>query len=138
MNNLYIAVERLNLGDTNWNILINEMKIKGDRRNKQPDKKCHWRPNNDLSVYIFQALFDISEISVNGFINWLANTFGVDPGDISYTSGSNIYGKFDTFIYNSINRFRVGVFGYSGGWPTRNASREACHNFIANNITEWE
>jgi len=70
----------------------------------------------------------------------LADEFGVPAGDIEHQVGSISYsGGFTriwTFLYNSIERFRVERFG--GGGSTWKESGDECRGYLALHRAEWE
>lgn len=142
MARLYLALQRLELGDTNWDDLVSAMQEKGDNQNPNPCNRNHWRLSLDELIWIFEADFDTSQIDIEWFINWLSNQFGVDPDDIGEDTGFSIYGRFSTFSYPDgiNNRFRLGVFGFAQGqgWPSYPETHEAVLSYISDNLSEWE
>lgn len=138
---VYLAVQRLNLSDSNWNTLITVMKAKGDKnQDPNPGYRNHWRPSLDGSILIFEAVFESSVVDVDWFISWSAGIFGIDPALVTETTGYNAYGRFSTFAYQSINRFRIGIFGFiqGQGWPLWEDSRAAAQQYIKDNTGSWE
>lgn len=138
---LYLAVQRLNVSDSNWDTLIAAMRAKGvNNQHPNPSRRNHWRESLDGTIWIFEALFESTLIDVEWFIAWLASEFGVDPGLIGESTGYNAYGRFSTFSYGGQNRIRVGVFGFvqGEGWPSWQESHAAALDYLADNAADWE
>lgn len=139
---LYLAVQRLTLGDTNWDTLIAAMQAKGANQHPNPSHRNHWRLSIDETIWIFEAEFDTTVVDVDWFITWMSNQFGVPEGDIGESTGYNIYGRFSTFSYPGgvTNRFRLGVFGFvqGQGWPSYEESHAAVLQYLFDNISDWE
>lgn len=142
-HHIYLAVQRINLGDVNWDALILAMQNKGQyNTGTNPNIINHWRTSLDGTIHIFEAVFESTNVDVDWFINWLSNEFGVATQDIGEVTGYSTHGRFSTFSYPDgvTNRFRVGVFGFvfGQGWPTYEESHAATLQYIADNILEWE
>lgn len=140
---LYLAVQRQNLGDSNWADLIAALQAKGQHNDgDNPNLINHWRVSLDELFQIFEAAFEGANIDVDWFTNWLANEFGVDPLDIGEVTGYNQYGRFSTYSYPAgvTNRFRIGVLGFvqGQGWPSHEESRLTTVQYITNNQSNWD
>lgn len=139
--NLYLALQRLNLGDGNWDTLVTAMQAKGENNDPQPNNRCHWRESLDGLTWIFEAQFNSAVVDVDWFIGWLSGEFGINPGDIGEATGYNSYGRFSTFSYPAgvTNRFRIGVFGFvqGQGWPSWEESQGAAAQYIIDNTEDW-
>lgn len=138
----YMAVERLNLSDNNWNILITAMQEKGENQDPNACNRNHWRVSLDETMQVFEAKFETTVVDVDWFLNWMSNLFGIPVGDIGDTTGYNSYGRFSTFSYPDgvTNRIRIGIFGFvSGqGWPSYEDSHIAMLQYLSDNLAEWE
>ena len=156
---LYVALQRLTLGDDNWVNVVNFVKgIKGV--NGQPANHNHGRGNLDTFVhtdsetysntYIFEARFPEDTVDFQRFKDKLVNEFGIDETLVTYTTGTqtikNIPSCFATYRYNAINRIRVGLFGWTDDNTPPNgdefekwvASREEAKQYIIDNSVDWE
>lgn len=153
---LYFIIRRnqANLSEANFATVVNLVKdIVGI--NGQPANHNHWRGNLDTYVniddgltysneYIFEAQFAQDAVSFDSFKTKLVNTFGVNPEDVTYTTGTQTVkdrpSVFATYKYNSINRLIVGLFGWADeNTPcTWEQSREEAKQYIINNIASWE
>lgn len=135
-----MAVQRLGIGDNVWATLLNAMKEKGNNNDPMPSSRCHWRASIDETMYIFEAEFHDHTIDEDWFVNWAAGVFGIDPADVTTTTGYNKHGRFSTFALGGENRIRVGVFGFvqGEGWPTRQESNRAVKRYIYEHADEWD
>lgn len=123
--NGYIVFERVitNLNESNWVTLLNLVKtiISNGQKTHQ---KLHWRGNADTFVlndktysneYIFQASFNLSDITLEKFRLRLVNAFEVADNTVTYSVSKVTLANRQTVIaiykHNTVNQFRVAFLG---------------------------
>lgn len=120
---VYIAVAKLNLGNSAWVDVLNLIKQIIGRGNR-PHQKLHWRGSPDTfelddvaysNTYIFAADFNLTDITFERFRKRLVSAFDVPDESVTFTQGTSTIKDnpttFATYRHNAINRFRVGVLG---------------------------
>lgn len=136
----YFVVERLNIGISNWNVLIALFEVMGTEGSPMPAFNTHWCTRLDGDAVIYESMFDTSEISVEAFKQMLADEFGVPIEEIDDVETHESYAGGTTaayiFLYNTIERFKVERFG--GGGATWLQSGNECRGYLSLYRDEWE
>lgn len=138
----YFGVEKLILGATKWQTLLDALDKLGPGSSYQPAKLLHCRDRLDGDARICEALFNKSALTINKFKERLALLYGVDPDDIDHdvmqpppSFGGGVT-QVITFTYLGQGRLRVALFGGVGAlW---NESGDECRGYLALHSDEWE
>jgi len=159
---IYIAVQRMTLGDDNWVLLIDDvMALKGV--GDAAHERLQQRGNLDMfeyvpddpeteadetvnysNVYIFEANFPAGAVDFDKFQTRLVTMFEVDPEDVTYSVGTTTIRDrlscFATYKYNNIGRVRIGLFGCASDSEicTWAESRVEAEGYIDNNKETME
>ena len=133
----YFYVENLGLSAQQKQTLIDVLKVWGLRnQDLSPKKRNHWRVRLDGEAVIFEAVFEVDNITVLWFRTKLAEIFSVPVANITATTTNTDYGPVSTFKFLTVNKLRMGIFaGLSSTWSE---SRLAVLNFIADNRSAWD
>lgn len=134
----YIAAEDLGMSAANRQTVLqvlNTMGISND--DPQPCLRTHWRVRLDNLAVIYEAAYDDSTLSVSYFKNLLATATGLPVGNITSSNNQISYGLVITFAYNSLNRFRLAMFGYAGSFPDWETSRQNAVAYLIANAATW-
>lgn len=135
----YFGIENVALTAPQRNTLIDTLKSLGSSpQDPQPANRNHWRVRLDNEAVIFHATFDEATLSIDAIKNRLANIFGVSASLITHTTQQSAYGLAVTFSYQSVARLRSISFGYNGGWPSWEESKEAVLTYLQANAVAWE
>ena len=133
----YFYVENLGLSAQQKQTLVDVLKVWGLRnQDLSPKKRNHWRVRLDGEAVIFEAVFEVDNITVLWFRTKLAEIFSVPVANITATTTNTDYGPVSTFKFLTVNKLRMGIFaGLSSTWAE---SRLAVLNFIADNRSAWD
>jgi hypothetical protein len=137
----YLCLERGTIGSGNWAALQTLFEDMGTHDSPIPAHNTNPRPPRlDGDAVIYESKFDTSEVTVEAFVQWLADTFGVPVEDIDHTSSNVSYAPgTDTlvlsFLYNAVVRFVVRRFGAGGSsWEQ---SRAETIGYLILNAAAW-
>jgi hypothetical protein len=159
----YFIIRRVqaNLNEANWVTVVELVKtiVGVENHEGQPAYHLHWRGNLDTfevdngdpdipnavysNEYIFEARFAPNAVDFDAFKNKLVNAFGVDPEDVTYTTGQQTLqdrpSVFGTYKYNAVNRMIVGLFGWADedSPPTWEESRVETIAYLKAHIGNW-
>jgi len=101
-----------------------------------PARLLHRRVALDGDKVIYEAAFNVSNLTVEHVKNFLAAAVGVDPGLIDDATQQTQYGPLVTYSAGGTDRMRFLV--YAGLSATWDGSRQQAQAYILNNIEEWE
>lgn len=132
----YIGVEDVALTAQQRADVIAAFRELGPVISSQPAHLNHWRTSLDGSKVIFEALFNVDNLTVNRVKQFIADATGADPATIDDDTQQTAYGPGVTFSANSSDRMRFLVFG--GLFVTWETSRLKVIEYLKNNIAEWE
>jgi hypothetical protein len=137
----YWAIEDLNLNNSQRQTLIEALLTLGANNNHpDPSRRNHRRVSLDNKKVIFEALWNIDNITEEKFKTRLAALFGVDPSTIDVElQGATFLSRttpIATFSRGGTNYLRVPFFG--GLAATWQQSNDEVRAYIAANISAWE
>src|SRR4030043_1363764 len=132
----YFYVKKLGLDAQQKQTLVDVLKVWGLRnQDLSPKKRNHWRVRLDGEAVIFEAVFEVDNITVLWFRTKLAEIFSVPVANITATSTNTYYGPVATFKYLTANKLRMGIFaGLSSTWSE---SWAAVLQFLLDNKATW-
>ena len=139
----YFGIENLGLNDAQRDTIVDELRRLGPASDPQPARLNHWRTRLDGQAAIFEALWDESLITIDTFVQRLANLFNINPDTID--TGTNLVtfaarqSAVVTFSRNGTDYLRVVFFGYAGGeFPSWDESGDEARAHLALFADEWE
>jgi hypothetical protein len=136
----YLGIENLALNSAQRATLVNELKALGPASDPQPCRLNHWRTRPDNNAVIFEAHFDVSNLTTDRFKQRLAAIFGVDEGDISHSVQNPSYADTTTvvvtFTYGGTDYLRFATYGgVDASWGQ---SKREVLGYLFQNLAIWE
>jgi hypothetical protein len=137
----YFGIENLGLTAGQRATLVAELRALGpsSATENRPNHLNHWRTRLDNDAAIFEASFNVTNLSINKFKQRLGTIFGVDPATIDHAIQNF---SFDggttpvvTFARTGTDRLRVALFGDIGA--TWEGSRLEAVGYLAANAAAW-
>ena len=139
----YWGIENLGLNDAQRDVIIDELRRLGPSSNPQPCMLNHWRTRLDGQAAIFEALWDEALITIDTFVQRLANLFNINPDTIDHDTNLLTFAALPSaaviFSRNGTDYLRTVFFGYAGGeFPTWDESGDEARAYLALFADEWE
>jgi hypothetical protein len=136
---IYFGIENLAMTTPQRQTLLTALQTIGVAPNDpQPARREHWRVRLDNEAAIFEALFDEAHLTVAAMRTRLATLFGIASTSITPRTEQDAYGLLATFAVGGTDRMRLIAFGYNGGWPAWETSRQAVLAYLKANSAAWE
>jgi len=132
----YIAVEDLALTADQRAAIVAAFRALGPGSDPQPAHLNHWRTSLGGDKAIFEAAFNVGNLTVAKVKQFLADAVGVSPSVIDTTRTQTARGPLLTFSAGGTDRMRMLAFGGIGA--TWEESRQQAVAYLAKNIVEWE
>ena len=133
----YFYIENLGLNAQHKQMLVAALQSWGLHNDApNPCNRNHWRVRSDGEAVIFEAVFDVDNLTLPSLRSRLAGFYGVDAEQIDVSTSQNRYGEVATFSNNHVDRLRVGVFaGRQAGYA---ASQAAAQQFVIDFSNAWQ
>jgi hypothetical protein len=140
MAHLYFGIENINLTNPQRDQVVASLQALGLQNGGPAHLRNHWRIREDNQAAIFEADFDVADLTLLKFRTLLADTFGVLLSSITSAVVTASFGagttQIATFTRLGTNYLRLAVFG--GVSATYEESRQEALFYLAANRVAWD
>lgn len=140
MAHLYFGIENINLTNPQRDQVVAALQALGLQNGGPAHLRNHWRIREDNQAAIFEADFDVNDLTTLKFRTLLASIFGVLLSSITASAVTASFGagttQVATFTRTGTDYLRVAVFG--GVSATYEQSRQEALAYLAANRVAWD